>query len=296
MAQFSVKGAFTALVTPFSIGGESIDFPAYEQLLERQMAAGISGLVPCGTTGESPTLSDSEKFTLIQRAAEMAQGRCQVMAGVGTNDTRKAITEARAARQAGANAVMLVMPSYNRPSQSGLADYIEQVAGAVDLPVVIYNIPGRTAVSLEVDTLIEVAARCSNIVGLKDATGTVNYCQQLLARVPGRLAVLSGDDALTVPMMAVGAQGVVSVTSNVIPAAVVAVADAMLKGELDVARKLHLRLVAVHEAVFCAPNPGPMKAAMAERGLLKAVVRSPLDMPTPGQCARLIGALQVFES
>jgi 4-hydroxy-tetrahydrodipicolinate synthase len=296
MAAFTLRGTFTALVTPFSEADGSVDFPAYERHLEAQIAGNIHGLVPCGTTGESPTLSEQEKFELVQRSVRVAAGRAFVMAGIGANDTKKAVHQAQAAAEAGADAVMLVMPPYSRPSQAGLADYIEQVASAVQLPVVIYNIPGRTAVSLDVDTLIEAAARSSNVVGLKDATGNVQYCQSLLARVGARLSVLSGDDALTLPMMAVGARGVVSVTSNVLPAAVGKVVQAALDGKYDLARAEHLRLLAVHEAMFCAPSPGPIKVALAERGAMSARLRPPMDLPTPGQRARIVAALQIFES
>lgn len=296
MPAFTLRGTFTALVTPFAEADGSIDFPAYERHLEAQIAGKIDGLVPCGTTGESPTLSEQEKFELIQRTVRVAAGRSFVMPGVGANDTRKAVQQAEAAVEAGAQAVMLVMPSYNRPSQSGLSDYVEQVATAVKCPVVLYNVPARTAVSLEVDTLIEVAARCPNIIGLKDASGTVNYCQTLLSRVGSRLSVLSGDDALTLPMMAVGAQGVISVTSNVLPTAVGKVVHSALEGRFDVARSEHLRLLQVHDAMFCAPSPGPIKVALAHRGALAARLRPPMDLPTPGQRARVIAALQIFES
>jgi 4-hydroxy-tetrahydrodipicolinate synthase len=295
MPAFTLKGTFTALVTPFAEADGSIDFPAYERLLESQIAGKIDGLVPCGTTGESPTLSEQEKFALIQRTVRVAAGRAFVMAGIGTSDTHKAVTQAQAAVEAGADAVMLVMPAYSRPSQSGLSDYIEQVANAVKLPLVVYNIPGRTAVSLEVDTLIEAAARCPNVVGLKDASGNVTYCQSLLARVGNRLSVLSGDDSLTLPMMSVGARGVVSVTSNVLPAAVSSMVQAALAGRFDVARSEHLRLLQVHDAMFCAPSPGPVKAALAQRGMIAARLRPPMDLPTPGQRARVVAAVQIFE-
>jgi 4-hydroxy-tetrahydrodipicolinate synthase len=296
MPAFTLRGAFTALVTPFSEADGSIDFPAFERLLETQIAGKIAGLVPCGTTGESPTLSEEEKFDLIRRTAQVSAGRAQVLAGIGSNDTHKAVSQAQAAVEAGADAVMLVMPAYNRPSQSGLSDYIEQVASAVSCPLVVYNIPSRTAVSLEVDTLIEAAARCPNVIGLKDASGNVTYCQSLLARVGNRLSVLSGDDSLTLPMMATGAQGVISVTSNVLPAAVVRVVQAALDGRYDVARAEHLRLLAVHDAMFCAPSPGPIKVALGHKGLLTPRLRPPMDLPTPGQRARVIAALQIFES
>ncbi|MEO8184081.1 MAG: 4-hydroxy-tetrahydrodipicolinate synthase [Deltaproteobacteria bacterium] len=296
MAAFTLRGTFTALVTPFAEADASIDFPAYERLVEAQIAGKIDGLVPCGTTGESPTLSEQEKFDLIQRTARVADGRACVLAGIGANDTRKAVSQALAAVEAGADAVMLVMPAYSRPSQAGLCDYVEQVANAIKCPLVVYNIPGRTCVSIEIDTLIEAAARCPNVVGLKDASGNVTYCQSLLARVGSRLSVLSGDDALALPMMAVGAQGVISVTSNVLPAAVSSVVRAALAGRFDTARSEHLRLLAVHDAMFCAPSPGPIKVALAQRGALAARLRPPLDLPTPGQRARVLAALEIFES
>jgi len=296
MAQFRLRGTFTALVTPFSAADGSIDFPAYERLLEGQIAGKIDGLVPCGTTGESPTLSEDEKFQLIQRTVQVAAGRSQVLAGIGTNDTKKTLAQAQAAVEAGAQAIMLVMPAYSRPSQAALCDYVEQVAASVRCPVVVYNIPSRTGVSIEVDTLIEAANRAPNVIGLKDASGNVTYCQSLLSRVNNRLSVLSGDDALTLPMMAVGAQGVISVTSNVLPAAVGRVVHAALDGRYDEARREHHRLLAVHDAMFCAPSPGPVKAALAQRGQIQPYTRPPMDLPTPGQRARVVAALDIFES
>lgn len=296
MAPFALRGTFTALVTPFSETEDSIDFPAYERHLEAQIAGKIDGLVPCGTTGESPTLSERERFELISRAVKVAAGRAHVLAGVGSNDTRKALSDAKAAVEAGANAIMLVMPAYSRPSQAALCDYVEQVASAVPCPVVVYNVPSRTAVSIDVDTLIEAANRAPNVVGLKDASGTVTYCQTLLSRVGSRLSVLSGDDALTLPMMAVGAQGVISVTSNVLPAEVGRVVHAALAGRFEDARAEHLRLLAVHDAMFCAPSPGPVKTALEHRGVMSARVRPPLDLPTPGQKARVIAALDIYGS
>jgi 4-hydroxy-tetrahydrodipicolinate synthase len=292
---FSLRGTFTALVTPFSAEDGSIDFPAFERLLEAQIAGKIDGLVPCGTTGESPTLSEEEKFAIVQRSVQVAAGRVPVLAGIGANDTKKALAQARSAVEAGADAVMLVMPPYSRPSQSALCDYVEQVASSVRCPLVVYNVPSRTSVSIDVDTLIEAANRAPNVVGLKDASGNVTYCQSLLARVGNRLSVMSGDDALTLSMMAVGAQGVISVTSNVLPHAVGRVVHAALEGRYDAAMKEHHRLLNVHDAMFCAPSPGPVKTALAQRGLMQSYVRPPLDLPTPGQKARILAALEIFE-
>lgn len=296
MAPFRLRGTFTALVTPFDAADGSIDFPAYERLVEAQIAAEIDGLVPCGTTGESPTLSEDEKFQLVQRTVQVAAGRAPVLAGIGGNDTKKALAQASSVVEAGADAVMLVMPPYSRPSQSALCDYVEQVASSVRCPLVVYNVPSRTSVSIDVDTLIEAANRAPNVVGLKDASGNVTYCQTLLSRVGNRLSVLSGDDSLVLGMMAVGAQGVISVTSNVLPAAIGRVVHAALEGRYDAAVKEHHRLLHVHDAMFCAPNPGPVKSALAHRGLMQSYVRPPLDLPTPGQRARVFAALDMFES
>lgn len=292
---FSLRGTFTALVTPFSDADGSIDWPAYERHLEVQIGAKIDGLVPCGTTGESPTLSEEEKFEVIQRTVKVSAGRAAVLAGIGSNDTKKSLAQAQAAVEAGADAVMLVMPAYSRPSQAALCDFVEQVAASVRCPLVVYNVPMRTGVSIDVDTLIEAAARAPNVVGLKDASGNVLYCQSLLARVGSRLSVLSGDDTLTLPMMAVGAQGVISVTSNVLPSAVGRVVHAALEGRFDAARTDHLRLLNVHDAMFCAPSPGPIKSALAHLGAMSSRVRPPLDLPTPGQKARVVAALEMFE-
>lgn len=296
MPPFELRGTFTALITPFTGNDADIDWPAYERHLEGQIAGHIAGLVPCGTTGESPTLNDRERFDLVRRAVQVAAGRAFVMAGTGSNDTRKAVEQAKSAAEAGADAVMLAMPPYSRPSQAALCDYVETVAAAVSCPVVVYNVPSRTAVAIDVDTLIEAAARSPNVVGLKDASGNVQYCQSLISRIHGRLSVLSGDDALTLPMMAVGARGVISVTSNVLPAAVDRVVQAALAGRYDAARAEHLRLLNVHDAMFCAPSPGPVKAALAAQGAIQPLLRRPLDWPTPGQAARAVAAVQMFES
>jgi 4-hydroxy-tetrahydrodipicolinate synthase len=170
------------------------------------------------------------------------------------------------------------------------------VASSVRCPVVVYNVPSRTAVSIDVDTLIEAANRAPNVIGLKDASGNVTYCQSLLARVGSRLSVMSGDDALTLPMMAVGARGVISVTSNVLPAAVGRVVHAAQGGRFEEARTEHLRLLGVHDAMFCAPSPGPVKVALAHKGAMSPKVRPPMDLPTPGQKGRVLAALQMFES
>src|SRR5258706_8503759 len=268
-----LQGVYTALVTPFSADGSSIDFEAYERLLSQQLDGGISGLVPCGTTGESPTLSDAEQRELIARAVRFAKGRVPVLAGTGSNNTKKSIEASKAAFEAGADAVMLVVPYYNKPSQEGLFRHVTEIAKAVSGPVVVYNIPGRSIVELSVDTLLRIADACPNVVGVKDASGNAFFIQELMNKARGRIVDLSGDDPLTLPMMAVGAQGVISVTSNLYPRPMSElVADALAGKWADAERKNSL-LYPLHRALFVEPNPAPIKAALAMKGLGSESVR-----------------------
>lgn len=295
LARLMLAGCFTALVTPFTDDGTEVDFAAYERLLEEQLAASVSGLVPCGTTGESPNLTDAEQYELVKRAVRAAKGRAAVVVGTGSNSTKKTIEASRAAFEAGADAVMIVMPYYNKPNQAGLRAHVEMVARAVSGPVVLYNIPGRTNVDLQVETLVRILEACPNVVGIKDASGNVLYCQALSA-MDSRVAVLSGDDALTMPMMSVGATGVISVTSNLYPTEVGAVTTAALAGEWAVARKLHLKLMPVHNAMFVEPNPSPVKTALAAKGRMKATVRPPLVPVTERSRQHILQTLAAFEA
>ena len=295
MPTFTPKGCFTALVTPFTEDGTAVDWGAYEAHVERQIQAGVAGLIPCGTTAESPTLTDAEQLELIKRTVKVAAGRAWVLAGTGSNATKKTIEASRAALEVGADAVMIVMPYYNKPNQAGLYAHVEAVARAVPGPVVLYNIPGRTGVTLDVSTQLRLIDACPNVVGTKDATGNVFQCQALAGR-RGRYSVLSGDDVLTVSFMSVGATGVISVTSNLYPREVTAVVNAMLEGRWEAAREAHLRLVPVHEAMFCEPNPGPLKAALASKGLMSKAMRLPLVPVSPESAVRLQATLEAFEA
>jgi 4-hydroxy-tetrahydrodipicolinate synthase len=287
MAGLDLSGAFTALVTPFTQDGSAIDWDAFDRLVQSQLDGGIRGLVPCGTTGETPTLSDAEQRELIQRCAELARGKLPVMAGTGSNSTKKTIEISRAALEAGADAVMVVMPYYNKPSQEGMFRHVQMVAAAVDAPVVLYNIPGRTGVELSVESTLRILDACQNVVGVKDATGNLNHCQELIRRAGDRVSVMSGDDPLTLPMMAVGVRGVISVTSNVLPRAVAEVCSDVLAGRWDAAKKKHLALLPVHRALFVEPNPQPTKAALALAGRMLDVVRPPLVEASPA-CRDLV--------
>ena len=271
-----IRGAFTALVTPMSEDARTLDRDAFQGLLERQLDAGISGLIPCGTTGETPTLLASEMRDLIKMAAEASKGRVPVVAGTANNDTWDTIELCKGAIKAGADMLMIVMPYYNKPSQEGMLKHMQLIHDAVDVPIMAYNIPGRTGVMLSVDTTLRMLDSCERLIAMKDATGGLSYCQELIRRAGDRVAVMCGDDGLTVPMMSVGVRGVVSVTSNIFPREVLRVAEAMEKGDLLIARREHSRLLPVHEAMFCEPNPQPCKAAAQMRGWMRAVTRPPM--------------------
>ena len=296
MAQLSLSGAYTALVTPFSPDGSEVDFVAFEKHLEAQLEGGITGLVPCGTTGEVPTLSEAEQFELIARSKRVAKGRAVVLAGTGSNHTKKSIEGAKAAVDAGADAVMIVMPYYNRPTQEGLFQHVCAIAKSISVPVVLYNIPGRSAVELSVDTSLRVLDACPNVVGFKDATGNVLHCQELLLRAKRPISILSGDDALTVPMMSVGATGVISVTSNVYPKQVSEMVNAALAGRFVEAGKQQVALFAVHKAMFCEASPAPAKAAAALKGHMNASVRLPIVEASAECRARLSAVMAEFEA
>ncbi|WP_433930703.1 4-hydroxy-tetrahydrodipicolinate synthase [Sorangium cellulosum] len=276
MTQLPLSGTLTALVTPFTPDGEAVDFQALDALVEAQIAGGVSGLVPCGTTGESPTLSESETTAVIRRVVEAARGRVPVIAGTGSFSTKKTIDASRAAIAAGAEGVMIVMPYYSKPSQDGLREHMLAVAKAISAPIVLYNIPGRTGVDLSAEATERICAAAPNVVAIKDATGNVLRCQELARRLGDRLTVLCGDDSLTVAMMALGAKGVISVTSNVLPRETSAVTRRFLAGDLAGARAAHLALLELHGLMFVEPNPAPAKAALAALGRMSPAVRLPL--------------------
>jgi len=294
-----LEGTYTAIVTPFrDAPGQPIDWDALDALVDAQIAGGITGLVPCGTTGESPTLSHEEHGKVIERTIARAKGKAQVVAGAGSNSTREAIEMAQHAERAGADAVMIVVPYYNRPTQDGLATHFVTVARSVKLPVVVYNIPGRTGSDLLPETLARIAEAAPNVVCTKEATGNVLRAQKIVQTMGSRMTVLSGDDALTLPMMAVGARGVISVTSNVLPAEVARVTRLALEGAVpgnwDEARRAHLALLPVHEAMFVEANPSPAKAALAMRGVMKDVVRGPLAPCSEGARKAVAAALEAY--
>jgi len=295
MPTLRFEGTYTALVTPFlDAPGQPVDWATLDALVDAQAAAGIAGIVPCGTTGESPTLSHAEHGQVIERTIKRLAGRAQVIAGAGSNSTREAVDLVEHAERAGADAVMVVVPYYNKPTQEGLFRHFVEVAAHTRLPVVVYNVPSRSVVDLAPETLARICAASPNVVAAKEATGNVLRAQKLTQMLGDRLVVFSGDDPLTLPMIAVGARGVISVTSNVLPAEVARATKLALDGKLEEARRAHLALLPVHEAMFVEANPGPVKAALAIRGLGTGVVRSPMVAPAEPARAVIAAALDTY--
>jgi len=289
------QGTYTAIVTPFTEEpGAPIDWAAFDGLLDAQVAGGIDGVVPCGTTGESPALTADEQLAVIKRTVARVKGKAQVVAGTGSASTHHAIELSRAAESAGVDAVMVVVPYYNKPTQAGLRNHFVTVAKSVKCPVVIYNIPGRSGVDLLPDTMGAILEGAPNVLCVKEATGNVVRAQDLARRFGARLTILSGDDGLTLPMVAVGAKGVISVTSNVLPGAVTKATKLALSGDLEAARRAHHALLPVHEAMFIEANPGPAKAALAARGLIKNVVRGPLATVSDATRKAVLAALEAY--
>ena len=269
------RGLYTALVTPFK--DNKIDTVALKALIEAQIAGGVDGIVPVGTTGESPTLSHSEHMEVIRLAIEYAAGRCQVIAGTGSNSTDEAIAMTREAEAMGADGTLQVCPYYNKPSQEGVYRHFKAIADNTTLPILLYSIPGRSGIEIAVDTVARLAADCPNIVALKEAGGSVERVNQLVQALPEEFAVLSGDDGLTVPFISCGGVGLVSVTSNVAPAEMKTLVDAALSGDGLKALELQKKYYPLMKGLMSLDgNPVPIKAAMALRGNMTWEIRLPL--------------------
>lgn len=287
------RGTFTALVTPFRNG--VVDFTALEKLLDAQTVAGINGVVAVGTTGESPTLSHEERESVIRKCVEIVKGRCTVLAGTGSYSTRDAVEATKRAESFGVNGALIVAPYYNKPSQEGLFRHFKTIANATSLPIMLYNIPGRCGVDISADTVLRLADACRNIVSIKEASGSVERVSELRGRLPEAFTILSGDDSLTLPFMSVGAAGVVSVASNLLPSDVSALVVAYESGDVRAAAKLHRRLFPLFKDLFIEPNPVPVKTALGWRGMISPECRLPLCEMTETNQARLRKTLQAFE-
>jgi len=270
-----LQGAYTALITPFRDG--SVDVDRLKANVAFQIEQGIDGIVPVGTTGESPTLSHEEHGQVIEAAVQAAAGRIKVIAGTGSNATSEAVSLTRHAAEVGADAALMVNPYYNKPTQDGLYHHFMTVADAVELPIVLYNIPGRTSITMQPETVARLAEH-ENIVAIKEATGSMDIASEIATLTdPQRFAIVSGDDSLTLPLMSVGGRGVISVLSNLMPAKIKALVDAGLSGDFERARKMHLELFGLCKGMLTlSTNPIPIKAAMALAGMDTGELRLPL--------------------
>ena len=283
-------GLGTALVTPFTKDG-SIDEAVVGRLVDRQIAAGVHFLSPCGTTGEAPTLSHSEKVRVVELVVDAAAKRVPVLAGAGGYNTRAVIALAEEFERVGADGLLSVTPYYNKPTQEGLFQHYTAIAESTSLPIVLYNVPGRTGVNLEVGTVARLSA-LGNIVGVKEASGNVVQMSDILAGAPEDFFLLSGDDPLALAVMAIGGRGLISVASNAIPGEMVQIIELAEKGDLPAARRLHAWLLPFLEANFVESNPIPIKAAMAAMGLVEEIYRLPLVSPGPMARDRITTVLQ----
>jgi 4-hydroxy-tetrahydrodipicolinate synthase len=282
-------GCGTALVTPFR-QDQSLDEGTLRRLVRRQIDAGINFLVPCGTTGESPTLSQAEQKRVVEITVEEARGRVPVLAGAGGYNTAEVIERALEFKSIGADGILSVTPYYNKPSQEGLYQHYKAIASAVALPIVLYNVPGRTGCNIEPATVTRLA-EIDNIVGVKEASGNIGQMAAIAARVPERFLVLSGDDSITVPLIALGGRGIISVVANEIPAEMTRLTQLALANDFPAAREIHCRYLPLMEVNFVESNPMPVKAAMALMELLEPVWRLPLVAPKAENLAKIRGVL-----
>ena len=289
----SFAGTHTALVTPFKDG--AFDREAFESLIESQISGGVEGIVPVGTTGESPTLSHEEHSEVIETAIGRAKGRCRVIAGTGSNSTAEAISLTREAERLGADAALLVAPYYNKPSQEGVYRHYRTIAGAVGLPIILYSIPGRCGIEIAVETVARLATDCTNIVGIKEAGGSVERVSQLQQALPAEFEILSGDDSLTLPFLSAGGVGVISVASNLLPGQISALVRAWREGRVDEAVEAHRLHYRLFKDLFIEPNPVPIKYALSLKNARSAEVRLPLCEMSAANKEKLRATLTALE-
>jgi 4-hydroxy-tetrahydrodipicolinate synthase len=285
-------GVGTALITPFTSSG-ALDAAAVRKLARRQVDAGIHFLVPCGTTGETPTLSPAERQRVVEICAEEAAGRALVLAGAGGYDTREVIHSVAEIQKAGAKGILSVTPYYNKPTPEGLYEHYKAIAESTSLPVIVYNVPGRTGCNVDPSTLARIAT-VRNIVGVKEASGNMTQMAEICNLVPADFLVLSGDDALTLPLMALGGRGIISVASNEVPAEMVQMVEAAERGDFATAREWHRKLLPVMQINFIESSPGPVKFAMAAMGLCEEAYRLPMVPPRPGSQEKILAVLRAF--
>jgi 4-hydroxy-tetrahydrodipicolinate synthase len=283
-------GVGTALVSPFTSNGD-LDEAAVRRLARRQIDAGVHFLCPCGTTGENPTLTAAERLRTLEIVVEEANGKIPILSGAGGYDTREVIHAAAEMARRGASGFLSVTPYYNKPTQEGLYQHYRAFAESTPLPIVVYNVPGRTGVNVEVSTLVRLA-QIPNIVGVKEASGNVSQMCEIRSAVPADFIVLSGDDALTLPLMAVGGEGIISVAANEIPAEMVEMVEIAERNDFAAARKVHARILPLMSVNFVESNPGPVKAAMAAMGLVEEVYRLPMVSPRAESKDKIVKVLK----
>jgi 4-hydroxy-tetrahydrodipicolinate synthase len=283
-------GVGTALITPFVRGG-SLDEAAIKRLARRQIDAGVHFLVPCGTTGEVPTLSDEEKRRVVELVIEEANGQVPVLAGAGGYDTKEVVHSAKEMHEIGAQGLLSVTPYYNRPTPEGLYQHFKAIADATPLPIVLYNVPGRTGCNIDPATCVRLAS-IPTVVGVKEASGNVQQMAEICRSVPEGFLVLSGDDALTVPLMSIGGRGIISVASNEIPAEMSQMVEAAERGDYATARAIHTRILPLMLGNFIESSPGPVKYAMAAMGLCEQVYRLPMVSPRPASQEKILAMLR----
>ena len=268
------EGSFVAIVTPFRDG--KIDEKSFADLVDFQISNGTHGIVPCGTTGEAPTLTHREHERVIELTVEAADKRVPVIAGTGSNSTEEAIALTQFAEKTGADAALLVVPYYNKPTQEGLYQHYKEIASNTELPLIIYNIPGRSAVNMSPETIARVAEECNNIVGVKEASGSLSQASEIISLVGDDFMILSGDDALNLPLLSIGARGFITVTANILPAKVAALYDSFKAGDFVRAREIHFLLHRINQDLFIETNPIPVKTALALMGRAPGELRLPL--------------------
>jgi 4-hydroxy-tetrahydrodipicolinate synthase len=287
------EGCYTALITPFS--GGSVDYGSFARNIEFQIANGISGLVPCGTTGESATLTEDEHREVIEFTIRTAKGRVKVLAGTGSNCTETTVRLTRHAKAAGADGALLITPYYNKPTQEGLYQHYRTVAEACDIPIILYNVPGRTSINLLPETVARLAADCANIAGLKDATGSLAQASETIERAGSRpFDLLSGEDGVVLPLLSIGAKGVISVLSNIAPRSMADLVAAWNAGDIARARAIHVSHLDLCRSLFSETNPVPIKTAAAMLGYCREDLRLPMVPISQANRQKLIVSMKAF--
>ncbi len=288
------KGSIVAIVTPFSSKGKVVDEKKLRELIEFQIKNGSSGIVPCGTTGESATLSFEEHDRVIEITIEQTKKRVPVIAGTGSNSTEEAIMLTKHAAKAQADASLQVSPYYNRPTQKGLYEHFKTIANTVDIPIILYNIASRTGVNIEPETIAKLAHDCKNIIGVKEASGNLDQMSRIKQLCPANFELISGDDSLTLPVLSIGGTGVISVVANIVPKDVVNLVSEFEKGNLKKAKELHFKLLPLIKAVFIETNPIPVKTAMGLLGMCEPDLRLPMCSMLPENLEKLKKALKEY--